>query len=164
MKIKLSSLLLVSIFTISSCSSKITVPEEIGTVMFNILTELQSIDKEEYFSYLATVETFNKLGENVCDDEFKETLKSATSEVIQEEYGRELNELKEAGIKNNITWSDIEFLDYIYETEDIACIRGISGKVYFKHKGKTYTVNVDSFYSEDRYHLGGAENLKVFDN
>ena len=164
MKIKLSLLLLVSICTISSCSVKITEPEEIGTVTFDILTELKSINKDEFISYFASAETLNELADNMCsDDSWKELLKSLTPERCKEEYGSDLNELKEAGIKNNITWSDIEFLDFIYEKEEKACVSDIVGKVYFKHNGKTYTVVAGAVYIGDRYQLTVIDALKVFE-
>lgn len=127
------------IFFITSCTKKITEPNQIGEQVFEILKkDITKMDKDTYSNYLLSINEAKNLGNS-------------------EEYLKEiLDNQNEIIVKNNeekIEWNKIEYLDFKYKTKSKGVGETIRGVLAYKFETKVYETKVFAVWIDDEYRI-----------
>ena len=124
---------------ISSCTKKITEPNQIGEQTFEILKkDITKMDKDTYSNYLLSISEAKNLGNS-------------------EEYLKEiLDNQNEIIVKNNeekIEWNKIEYIDFKYKTKSKGVGETIRGVLAYKFETKVYETKVFAVWIDDEYRI-----------
>ena len=132
-------LLTAIIFFITSCTKKITEPNQIGEQAFEILKkDITKMDNDTYSNYLLSINEAKNLGNS-------------------EEYLKEiLDNQNEIILKNNeekIEWNKIEYVDFKYKTKSKGVGETIRGVLSYKFETKVYETKVFAVWIDDEYRI-----------
>lgn len=133
-------------------------PEDVGMYAFKLLNTLSQTTKIDYVNSFMTIEEIRELGKNeevVTDPDTRNQMTSMEKEEWNGDTEDDYNELKQDGEECGIKWSEIEYLDFVYELDNydgaIFCI----GDLFFKYKDNSYSVGLISIFDGNEYKLIG---------
>lgn len=153
---------------IISCSNKPTKgvlqPDEIGKYTFLLLKNISTISKDEFMSKLLSVEEIRIMGQNkdlIPDSEVRNELTSLERSEVEGDRMNNYNELKTSGAENGLKWTEIKYLDYVYEVDEEDGLDFYTGKLYFEEGKKRCSVNLTSLYDGNVYQLIHIEDIEI---
>ena len=158
------AVLFTTLLTLISCQpASIKEPEQIGRQVFKILKNIDDNSKEDYISNFLSIEEIQQLATNeklVKDADTRNEMTSITKEEWNKRIEMDYNRIQIKSKEYGINWNNIEYLVFpnipINEGE---LIKGCHGELFFKCKGKSFKVNVTSFWNSREYRLLTIENL-----
>jgi len=113
------TLLISIVFIFNSCMhEKVTVPDELGHKIFQMLNKITETSKEEFISNYMSIEEMHMLGKSDSvmkyrgANQFNYLLNKTEKEWIIER-AKEYNDIKTTAAKNGIQWNEIEYLDLL---------------------------------------------------
>lgn len=176
-------LLLLSVVSFLSCQNngKISSPEDLGKRAFDVLKNIKEYSYEEYSSVLYSADSLVKIIMNekeiselpLTNFQREKVIQSGLSDINKSRL-KSYNDLKLEGLKNNIEWKKIEFVDFIVD-EDYKAINDSEGneeiligdaKLYFKSNNSTFVVSTGyiEHKQNNQFYLVILENIKEFKN
>ena len=148
-------LIVVNLFSCTSIK-KVQEPEDVGLYAFNLLKSLNQTTKADYVNRFLTIEEIRELAKNeeiVTNQETRNEFKSIKKDEWIGDIEDDYYELKQDGGENGIKWSEVEYLDFVYELEDKDGITGCEGELFFKYKDVSYSVDLLAIYNGVEYKL-----------
>jgi len=160
-------IIVTNIIILVSCGKEsIQDPEAIGKNTFEILQNIDQYSLEEYKSNLISINELRELAKNedVITKESKRNILSKIpiekwNEQIEEDY----NKLIEIGAEDEINWSQIEFLDYIYQIKTDSGAKETYGTLSFKFNNKKYNVKINSIYDGNEFKIIAINRIVGYD-
>lgn len=152
------------IINIFSCVSikKQKEPEDIGLYAFNILKNLSQTIKSDYVNSFLTIEDIRELGRNeeiAISQDTRNDLTSIKKEEWNDDIESDFNELKQDAGEIGLKWTDIEYLDFVYEIEEEDGISICEGELFFKYNEISFSVDVTAVFNGEEYKLIELDSL-----
>jgi len=148
-KIFIALLLFVVFQSFTSCSNNgVTEPEEIGEQVFEILKNITTDSKQEYFENFLSVESGTK-----------EYFSSLTSEEYYEKMDKNYNRIKAEAGETGIKWKEIEYLDFTYRINSGDVGKECWGELFFQYDNTSYSIKTRSFFYKNTYRLTNIYDL-----
>ncbi|EDP96162.1 hypothetical protein U8527_14725 [Kordia algicida OT-1] len=161
---KISFLLIAFIlwFSFSACESPKNIPQKyVGKHVFDILTTLDTLDKEAFRTHFITLDEIkNVLEEVAVSDEFRDKASTMDVDTYNKDIDRIYHDITQEAIDNYVHLSQIEYLDYEYKATQNNSMIGYTGTLYFKANNQTYRIKVYSMEFDDAFGLLGLGRLK----
>lgn len=157
MRLELKIGLIALLFALISCTNnKVKEPEQIGHQVFEMLKSINTVYKEEYYKSFFSVEEARELGKNedfLTDENLRNEMTSLKKEDWISRMDTDYNRIKEKAAKSGINWSEIKYLDFVYEIENERGMKGCQGELYFGFNKESYKVETTSLWNGMEYRL-----------
>ena len=140
----------------SSYSSENTSPKQIGSQVFNILRNFDATNKKVFERNFPTIQELRKMGENdklTSNIEARNDITSYPRDVWLDQLSDSFNDIKKVGSKNNISWRNIKFSDFLYKVIYEDGLKYVEGKLAIKHNGKEFKFETYSIWDGSKYML-----------
>ncbi|MCU4166684.1 hypothetical protein [Carboxylicivirga caseinilyticus] len=148
-----------------SCDSykKMNEPEDVGMYAFKLLNSLSQTTKSDYVNSFLTIEELRELGKNeevITDPEARNHITSIKKKEWVEDIENDYNKLKQDGGKNGIKWTNIEYLDFVYELNIEGGGTVCEGELFFKYKDYSYSVDLTAVFDGNEYKIIELDDLE----
>ena len=132
------NILILFLICLNSCTNKIKEPKDIGKAVFEILkNDITSMSMEEYSSYLLSKDEIKSFGIN--------------SEEYENRISDNYNNFIEKSKRENIVWSNVQYLDFEYKIKSGGPSEVIRGIVSYKYNDKTFKAKVFAIWTGEEY-------------
>ncbi len=154
--------LMAVVIGLSSCTKRVKDPDKIGLQVFEILKNFDSLGRMEYGKNFITFEEFHAIGSNKSlkiEEEVRNNISSLTKEDWKEkedEVSENYREIFELGDDNDITWSNIEYMDFSYNLRNEP-LKTVEGLLIFWHRTEEYKIETTSVWNGNEYLLVDIE-------
>ena len=131
-------------------------PEEIGIQVFEILKNITTSSKKEFYGNYISIESLHEMCKNkglLTDNRAREVFSEMTSKEWEEHLEKDYINIKRTGGTNGIKWKDIEYLDYVYRLDKKLGITEVYGEMFFQFKNENYSIISRSLFYQNKYQI-----------
>ncbi|WP_046745416.1 hypothetical protein [Kordia zhangzhouensis] len=154
------------IVTFTTYSQNLTLSEkaeDVGKNAMPILKQLDHISDKEFIHSFITIEKLKEFVSKKLDstnNEVTQQVQQMDIEKYRKKVVDELDELKEKGKEYGIIWNAIEYVDFSYNDQTSGPIKGLTGKLLFKHKEIVYRSKLEAIVIDEKYALIILRNIQ----
>lgn len=127
------------------------------------LKDIDTSDFEDFKEMLIDIDDISKLidATNISDTQKKDALERVADGDLMEKMQPRFEQLKAFTREHDIQWSNIEFVDFVYQTRLSKGIKELKGDIYFTEDSGYYEVRVFAGGLDGEFELLELKNFEV---